>query len=484
MLAGPGPQPGLLDRRGAPGMPRRADRGMTGRRRGCRSRPGRAPSWPGSAARSPPAARRGNAGRRSGRLRGRASCRGRPAPPVTAAAHSGVRSAVRRPAPSMVVSSCSEAVLEAFAGRVVVGVGGAPGLVGGLGDDPQPVQVRSGLGGLEQDLVGVLAASPRRRSWPVQPAISRAHEIDDRPRRRPRRLAAGACRGGASGGRWPWRLCGPGRSGPRARRRWWRTRQRRGRCRRRTGAAARSAPRPARTRSPRSRPGPPRTRRRPARARPGSSGSRRPPGRRAALRRRWRTPRGRGRGPVRRRCRGQALSSVHMVNYLPPGIEALAWWHRGADDAPGGPAAGRLPSMAVATSSAVRAAAGCLLPSRLPDSMLVFQQCYQDHLFEIIVPVVMVVVLIERRFWTGLATTTGPIRWLARSPPLPAHISGVGSGALITSQQKRPGCGRSRELHDRRQPGLGSPRPPSSNLERSSGVGRHSGWAPLAGLRR
>ena len=49
-----------------------------------------------------------------------------------------------------------EAVLEAFAGRVVVGVGGAPGFVGGLGDDPQPVQVRPGLGGFEEDLVGVL----------------------------------------------------------------------------------------------------------------------------------------------------------------------------------------------------------------------------------------------------------------------------------------------------------------------------------------
>ena len=48
-----------------------------------------------------------------------------------------------------------EAVLEAFAGRVVVGVGGAPGFVGGLGDDPQPVQVGPGPGGLQQDLVGV-----------------------------------------------------------------------------------------------------------------------------------------------------------------------------------------------------------------------------------------------------------------------------------------------------------------------------------------
>ena len=74
---------------------------------------------------------------------------------VTAAAHSGVRSPARRPAPSMVESSWSEAVLEALAGRVVVGMLGAPGLVGGLGDDPQPVQVRPGPGGLQQDLVGV-----------------------------------------------------------------------------------------------------------------------------------------------------------------------------------------------------------------------------------------------------------------------------------------------------------------------------------------
>jgi len=38
-----------------------------------------------------------------------------------------------------------------------VGAAGAPGLVGGLGDDPQVIEVRAGRGGVQQDLVGLLA---------------------------------------------------------------------------------------------------------------------------------------------------------------------------------------------------------------------------------------------------------------------------------------------------------------------------------------
>jgi hypothetical protein len=56
----------------------------------------------------------------------------------------------------MVVSSCRKRSSKPLPARVVVGVGGAPGFVGGLGDDPQPVQVRPRFGCFEEDLVGVL----------------------------------------------------------------------------------------------------------------------------------------------------------------------------------------------------------------------------------------------------------------------------------------------------------------------------------------
>ena len=66
------------------------------------------------------------------------------------------------PAPSMVVSSWRKR--SSKPSPVVVGVLGSPGFVGGLGDDPQPVQVRARGGGLEEDLVGVSLQRPGRRS--------------------------------------------------------------------------------------------------------------------------------------------------------------------------------------------------------------------------------------------------------------------------------------------------------------------------------
>ena len=186
-----------------------------------------------------------------------------------------------------------EPVLEAFAGRVLVGVLGAPGLVGGLGDDPQPVQVRPRPRGLEQDPVGVAL-----QVLVADPAGPGGHLPRPRDRDRPARggLVEEGVAGpaGASGGRRPWRPCAPGRSCRPARRRCLRTRRRRGRCRRRTAAAARSAPPPGRRGSRRPAPAPRRTRPRPGHGRPGSSGSRSSHGPRAALPARSRTPSRRG----------------------------------------------------------------------------------------------------------------------------------------------------------------------------------------------
>ena len=159
---------------------------------------------------------------------------------VSAAAHSGVRSPRIRPAPSRVVSRSRDRSPKPVPVGVFVGVGlpGAPGLVGGLGEELQVVEAGPGGGGLDEDLVGlgleVVVVDP-------------AGPPRDLPRPRDRQRAgggggvqaAGGGPGAASGGRRPWRPWARGGSWRRARRSWWRTRRRRGRHRRRTAAAAR-----------------------------------------------------------------------------------------------------------------------------------------------------------------------------------------------------------------------------------------------------
>ena len=69
-----------------------------------------------------------------------------------------------RPASSIVVSRTRSGSPNPFPCEVILRVGllGAPGLIGGLGDQLQVVQVSPGGGGLDEDLVGFLM---RSSSW-------------------------------------------------------------------------------------------------------------------------------------------------------------------------------------------------------------------------------------------------------------------------------------------------------------------------------
>jgi hypothetical protein len=165
---------------------------------------------------------------------------------------------------------------EPAAAGVVVGVGleFPPGLVGGLGEELQVVEVRAGGGGLYQDLVGFLL------EFLVVDAAGPAGDLlrpgdGERPGGG---RGGGGVPGGASGGRRPWRPCGRGGFWRRARRRRWRSRWGRGRRRRRTAAGWSWSRRRAGSRSRRVAQGPRRGRGRRGRRRPGSSGRRRPPG--------------------------------------------------------------------------------------------------------------------------------------------------------------------------------------------------------------